>query len=147
MDFLLISGDIFHIIAIAILLFNILTSKSTTGLSYRAQEIYLVVFLARYSDMIIVEHPLTLYLLTTRALLIALTILTIYYMRLSVPHSKVIITKLRHLIERQIYFQDIGFTYFQQALLLQFQNIIHFMDTCGLFRYGFKSFQYCLKLI
>ena len=100
MDFLLISGDIFHIIAIAILLFNILTSKSTTGLSYRAQEIYLVVFLARYSDMIIIEHPLTLYLLTTRALLIALTILTIYYMRLSVPHSKVIITKLRHLIER-----------------------------------------------
>ena len=34
-----IIGDILRVIAITILLFNMLTSKSTTGLSYRAQEI------------------------------------------------------------------------------------------------------------
>ena len=57
MDKLVIIGDLVHIWALIYLLVTILTTRSASGVSYRTQEIFLLVFLTRYSDVIIMDHP------------------------------------------------------------------------------------------
>jgi len=53
MDIFQLIGDFLHLIAIVMLLLKILATKNVIGLSYKTQELYLVVFLTRYSDMIL----------------------------------------------------------------------------------------------
>ena len=53
MDVFQLIGDFLHLVAILMLLLKILSSKTVIGLSYRTQELYMVVFLTRYSDLII----------------------------------------------------------------------------------------------
>jgi hypothetical protein len=60
------------------------------GLSYRTQEIYLVVFLTRYSDMILEHHWGSLYFNSMRFLFIAITAYTIYVMRFKRPYKMVL---------------------------------------------------------
>jgi ER lumen protein retaining receptor len=57
MDPLLIIGDLIHIIALIYLLATIVSVRSASGVSYRTQEMFLVVFLTRFSDIIIIDHP------------------------------------------------------------------------------------------
>lgn len=60
MDPLLIIGDLVHILALLYLLFMILTERSATGVSYRTQEMFLLVFITRFSDIVITDIPLHL---------------------------------------------------------------------------------------
>jgi ER lumen protein retaining receptor len=60
MDSLLIIGDLIHILALLYLLFTILTARSAVGVSYRTQEMFLLVFLTRFSDIMITDIPLHL---------------------------------------------------------------------------------------
>jgi len=53
MDLFQLIGDFLHLIAVLMLLLKILANKNVIGISYRTQEIYLVVFLTRYSDMLL----------------------------------------------------------------------------------------------
>ncbi|CAK9152638.1 unnamed protein product [Ilex paraguariensis] len=45
------AGDMFHLISILVLLLKIYATKSCTGISLKTQELYAVVFLARYLDL------------------------------------------------------------------------------------------------
>lgn len=45
------TGDIFHLLAISILLVKILKSGSCAGISGKSQVLYTIVFVARYSDL------------------------------------------------------------------------------------------------
>ncbi len=53
MDVFQLIGDFLHLVAILLLLLKILASKNVVGLSYKTQEMFIVVFLTRYSDMVI----------------------------------------------------------------------------------------------
>lgn len=60
MDPLLIIGDLIHILALLYLLITILTASSVAGISYRTQEMFLLVFLTRFSDIVVTDIPLHL---------------------------------------------------------------------------------------
>lgn len=60
MDPLLIIGDLIHILALLYLLFTIVTTRSAMGVSYRTQEMFLLVFITRFSDIIVTDIPLHL---------------------------------------------------------------------------------------
>jgi ER lumen protein retaining receptor len=94
MDPLLILGDILHILALFFLLLKINSTNNVRGVSYKTQEIYLIVFLTRYSDMLIIRYRFHGYFVITRLLLIGITALIIYYTRCKLPHSKVFILLL-----------------------------------------------------
>ncbi len=53
MDVFQLIGDFLHLVAILLLLLKILASKNVVGLSYKTQEMFIVVFLTRYSDMVL----------------------------------------------------------------------------------------------
>jgi len=53
MDVFQLIGDFLHLIAVLMLLLKILANKNVIGISYKTQEIYMVVFITRYSDMLL----------------------------------------------------------------------------------------------
>ena len=53
MDVFQLIGDFLHLIAVLMLLLKILANKNVIGISYKTQEIYLIVFVTRYSDMLL----------------------------------------------------------------------------------------------
>jgi ER lumen protein retaining receptor len=71
------------------LLLKIFANKTVVGLSYRTQELFLVVFLTRYSDMILEHHWGSLYFNVMRFVFIGVTAMTIYYMRFKRPYRLV----------------------------------------------------------
>lgn len=89
MDVFQLIGDFLHLIAILLLLLKIIASKNVVGLSYKTQELYLVVFLTRYSDMILEHHWGSLYFNMMRFIFIFITAATIYYMRFKRPFKLV----------------------------------------------------------
>ena len=78
-------ADSLHFISMILLLNQILKKKNCIGLSYRTQEIYLVVFLTRYSSIFFAN--LNYIHLILKLLAIFLTIFTIYLIRLKKPFS------------------------------------------------------------
>ena len=73
-----------HLLSFAILIGQMRRIKSCIGVSSRSQEAYLLVFLARYSDLLIVgirSH----YLFAMKVLFMALTLWTIWLIRFSHP--------------------------------------------------------------
>ena len=91
MDLFQLIGDFLHLIALLMLLLKILANKNVIGISYRTQEVYLVVFLTRYSDMLIEHHWGSLYFNAMRFIFIAITGYTIYVMRFKRPHLMVLL--------------------------------------------------------
>lgn len=89
MDIFQLLGDFLHLIAIVMLLLKILANKNVMGVSYKTQEIYLIVFLTRYSDMILENHWGSLYFNAMRFIFIGITAYTIYLMRFKRPHKLV----------------------------------------------------------
>lgn len=45
-------GHLMHFFAVLMLLLKIIANKNVIGLSYKTQEVYLIVFIARYSDLL-----------------------------------------------------------------------------------------------
>ena len=90
MDVFQLIGDFLHLIAVLMLLLKMLATKNVIGLSYKTQELFLVVFMTRYSDMILEHHWGSLYFNCMRFLFIGITAYTIYVMRFKRPHKMVL---------------------------------------------------------
>jgi ER lumen protein retaining receptor len=91
MDVFQLIGDFLHLIAVLMLLLKILANKNVIGLSYKTQEVYLVVFLTRYSDMILEWHWGSVYFNVMRILFVGITGYTIYVMRFKRPYKMVLL--------------------------------------------------------
>lgn len=102
MDVFQLIGDFLHLVAILLLLLKILASKNVVGLSYKTQEMFIVVFITRYSDMILEYHWGSLYFNFMRIIFITINALTIYYMRYKRPFKLVSIDKCRVTMLKQI---------------------------------------------
>lgn len=89
MDVFQLIGDFLHLVAILLLLLKILASKNVVGLSYRTQELFIVAFISRYSDMILENHWGSMYFNLMRLIFISINGLTIYYMRTKRPYKLV----------------------------------------------------------
>ena len=107
MDLPLILGDFLHIEALLLLVLRFKRTKHVLGISYKMHEIYLVVFLTRFSDMILFGHQSTAYFTLTRMILIATTMLIIYHIKIKQPHSLVIYRLGRVTIDSTIPFSII----------------------------------------
>lgn len=51
MNLFRLAGDMTHLLSIIVLLLKIRTMKSCAGISLKTQELYIIVFLARYLDL------------------------------------------------------------------------------------------------
>lgn len=89
MDVFQLIGDFLHLIAVLMLLLKIVANKNVIGISYKTQELYLIVFLTRYSDMILLNHWGSLYFNLMRFFFIGVTAYTIYLMRFKRPFKLV----------------------------------------------------------
>lgn len=89
MDVFQLLGDFLHLVAVLLLLLKIIASKNVVGLSYKTQELYLVVFLTRYSDMLLEHHWGSLYFNLMRFIFIGITAYTIYHMKFKRPYKLV----------------------------------------------------------
>lgn len=89
MDLFQLIGDFLHLIAVLMLLLKMLANKNVIGISYKTQELYLVVFMTRYSDMLLEHHWGSLYFNAMRVIFVAITAYTIYVMRFKRPHKMV----------------------------------------------------------
>jgi ER lumen protein retaining receptor len=107
MDIFQLIGDFLHLFAIFLLLLKIVASKNVVGLSYKTQEIYLIVFLTRYSDLILESHWGSVYFNIMRIVFIGITGVTIYYMRYKRPYKLVWDWLCRVMIRKQIVFHII----------------------------------------
>ena len=87
MDIFQLIGDFLHLMAVLILVLKIIANRNVLGLSYRTQEIFLVVFALRYIDIFTWR---TLYLFVMKVLFMSLTAYTIYLMRFKKPFSLVL---------------------------------------------------------
>lgn len=92
MDIFQLVGDFLHLIAILMLVLKISATKNVIGthsinrigLSYKTQEIFLVVFLSRYLDIIFGWKSLYAFLM--KIIFISVTSYTIYLMRFKKPY-------------------------------------------------------------
>ena len=100
MDVFQLIGDFLHLVAILLLLLKILASKNVVGLSYKTQEIFIVVFLTRYSDMVLENHWGSIYFNIMRFIFIGINAMTIYYMRFKRPYKLVPILWSRATMQR-----------------------------------------------
>lgn len=90
MDIFQLIGDFLHLFAVLILLLKILASKNVIGVSYKTQEMYLIVFMTRYSDMILENHWGSVYFNIMRIFFIFITAYTIRIIRFKRPFKLVI---------------------------------------------------------
>lgn len=95
MDVFQLIGDFLHLIAVLMLLLKILANKNVIGISYKTQEIYLIVFITRYSDMILEHHWGSLYFNSMRFIFVGITAYTIYVMRFKRPYKMVLDSRPR----------------------------------------------------
>lgn len=86
MDIFQLIGDFLHLMAVMMLVLKIIANRNVLGLSYKTQEIFLVVFIFRYIDIFTWR---TLYLFVMKVLFISFTAYTIYLMRFKKPFSLV----------------------------------------------------------
>lgn len=85
MDIFQLIGDLLHLIAMLILLFKILETKNVTGISYKTQELYAVVFVSRYIDVFLGWKAL--YLFVMKFVFTGLTVYTCYLFILRKPFT------------------------------------------------------------
>ena len=83
-DLLKYVGDICHLMSFVVLIYNMKKKKNCLGVSYRTQEIYLVVFLLRYCDILFLPQS-SLWNLTFKILFISLTVYAIILIRFQRP--------------------------------------------------------------
>ena len=98
-------GDFLHLIALMMLLLKILANKNVIGLSYKTQQMFLVVSLTRYSDIILGQRASSLYFNTMRFLFIMISGYTIYVMRFKRPYKMVFSIGFRAMMINRILFR------------------------------------------
>ena len=85
MNFFKLLADMLHLVSFIILIQKIRTTKNCLGLSYKTQELYLVVYLTRYWDLFL--YYISLYNTLMKILFIASTLYIIYLMRFKKPYK------------------------------------------------------------
>ena len=94
--------------AMLMLVLKIIANRNVLGLSYRTQEIYLVVYVTRYIGIIF--GWTSFYLFAMKILFISITAYTIYLIKFKKPISLVCPASLRATISRWIVSPTITFT-------------------------------------
>ncbi|KAG7034661.1 ER lumen protein-retaining receptor A [Cucurbita argyrosperma subsp. argyrosperma] len=74
------AGDMTHLISILILLLKIYATKSCSGISLKTQELYAIVFLARYLDLL--TDFISIYNTVMKLIFIASSLAIVWCMRL-----------------------------------------------------------------
>lgn len=143
MDVFQLIGDFLHLIAVLMLLLKILANKNVIGLSYKTQELFLVVFLTRYSDMILEHHWGSLYFNAMRILFVVITAYTIYIMRFKRPYHMVCSSLPRAMIQ----ILTLSLTGPSTSLQLHWHSSSTNHSQCsgysGLFLSGWKQAPFC----
>lgn len=104
MDVFQLTGDFLHLIAILMLLLKIMANRNVIGISYRTQEIYLIVFITRYSDLIFEHQWGSLYFNVMKILFIGITIYIIFMMKCKRPYKLVKDYSIRVMTKNQTIF-------------------------------------------
>ncbi|CAN1242597.1 ER lumen protein-retaining receptor B [Linum perenne] len=79
MNIFRLAGDMTHLVSILVLLLKIHTIKSCAGISLKTQELYFIVFLARYLDLF--TQYISLYNTIMKLIFLASALSIIWYMR------------------------------------------------------------------
>ncbi|KAJ4953639.1 hypothetical protein NE237_030471 [Protea cynaroides] len=79
MNMFRLAGDMTHLLSIVILLLKIRKMKSCAGISLKTQELYVIVFLARYLDLF--TRYFSLYNTIMKLVFIGTSIIIVWYMR------------------------------------------------------------------
>ena len=147
MDVFQLIGDFLHLIAMLMLLLKILANKNVIGLSYRTQELYMVVFVTRYSDMILENHWGSLYFNAMRILFLLITAYTIYVMRFKRPYRMVPPSSSRVMMPIPTPSLIGHCTLPQEHLPSSFIGVLLFMGFLKHFRFGCRLAPFCLNSI
>ena len=147
MDVFQLIGDFLHLIAVLMLLLKILANKNVIGLSYKTQEIYLIVFLTRYSDAILEHRWGSFYFNVMRLFFVCITAYTIYAMKIKRPYKLVLLFECRATTVKQTPFRTGRCTLCQSSWPFSSTNPSLFTGYFGHFRSGFRPSQSCLNYI
>ncbi|KAK9058003.1 hypothetical protein SSX86_022843 [Deinandra increscens subsp. villosa] len=79
MNIFRLSGDMFHLVSILVLLLKIYATKSCSGISLKTQELYVVVFVARYLNLCTVF--ISVYNTMMKGVFIGTSLAIVYCMR------------------------------------------------------------------
>jgi len=85
-----------HLYSVLILIMRIRSTKNILGISYKTQEIYMVVFIMRYWDLFL--YWVSFYNFFMKLFFISATAYTIYLMKYKKPYCLVKYTKISHMI-------------------------------------------------
>ncbi|XP_019871651.2 ER lumen protein-retaining receptor 2 [Aethina tumida] len=80
MDHFQLIGDILHLVAIFVLLYKLLITKSCSGVSIKTQKLYMLIFITRYMDMFI--YFVSWYHITMKVFYIFSALLIVYLIRI-----------------------------------------------------------------
>jgi len=78
-------GDFSHLLSFLVMFWKLYSSKSVAGISLKTQEIYVIVFLARYLDLF--WNNLSLYNSIMKVIFILFSIAIVYVIRYGTPHK------------------------------------------------------------
>ena len=79
------AGDMSHVVSILVLLLRLRSSKSAVGISLKTQELYVIVFVARYLDLF--WNFLSIYNWVMKIIFITASLSIVYIIRFGVPHK------------------------------------------------------------
>lgn len=124
-------ADSLHLLSFIILISKIRNTRNCLGLSYKTQEIYLVVFIARYWDLFL--YFISLYNSTMKILYISSTIFIIFLIKFKKPYCLVITYSLysSHMINNQIHSPINIYTLQQLSLHYSFTLIFNYLKLVG----------------
>lgn len=143
MDIFQLIGDFLHLVAILLLLLKIVASKNVVGLSYKTQELFIVVFLTRYSDFVLEKRWGSMYFNVMRIIFIAINIMTIYYMRYKRPYKLVILSLLRAMTHKLTVSHTTTYTQVLWYWLLYYTRSGQYTVSSRPSRGGWKHSLYC----
>ncbi|CAI5473428.1 unnamed protein product [Closterium sp. Yama58-4] len=79
MNIFRLAGDMTHLMSIVVLLLKIVTMKSCAGISLKTQELYVIIFVTRYLDLL--YSFISVYNTMMKLIFLSSTIAIVYYMR------------------------------------------------------------------
>jgi ER lumen protein retaining receptor len=85
MNIFRITGDVCHLLSFVVMFWKLHTSKSVAGISLKTQELYVMVFVARYLDLF--WNWLSYYNVVMKIIFIASSVAIVYVIRFGVPHK------------------------------------------------------------
>ena len=86
MNLFRLCGDVSHVVSIVVLALRLNATKSAVGISLKTQELYLIVFVARYADLF--SHFYSYYNTLMKIAFITSTAAIIYRARRSRPLTR-----------------------------------------------------------